>query len=131
MSALNFDPKSPMGMAVIGIAAVWLLTQRRNVAAASQVRPSAVGASTVNGNGLTAIVRAITSIPSLFGTQQPANPQAASNDVQDAARAAVRSGDPYYGSESDIAGSVGGWSAPDPIPDGGDTWGSSFGSAFN
>jgi hypothetical protein len=96
-AALNLSPKNPMMVVLLAGAAIWALS-RRPAAAAAVYRPSAVGA-TVQQQAADAarnsqIFSAIGSF--LAPVFQP-------SVITSAARAAVRSGDPYYGGSGEGA----------------------------
>lgn len=108
MSTLNLSPKNPLVMGALAIGAVWLLS-RRAATAGTTARPAPVGASTVNGTvapALEALGSVLRAAGSLFGTTASGS---AYGVPDEAARAAVRVGDPYYGGSAAVTGNDPSW----------------------
>ncbi len=90
MSTMNLSPKNPIVVIALAGAAIWLLSRR--TASATQLRPTTNTA--VHGT-IAPAIEALRGIVSIFST--PTTSGSAPGVPDEAARAAVRAGDPYYG----------------------------------
>ncbi|MCM2250848.1 MAG: hypothetical protein NDJ19_00675 [Ramlibacter sp.] len=102
MSTLNLSPKNPLMVAALALGAVWFLSRRQAVASPN-VRQPTVGAASITPSLVDSALRAVTS---LFGGGTRSTQSQEEMAARDAAQAAVRAGDPYYGGAEGIAGTV-------------------------
>ncbi len=98
MSTASPNPSNLVLLAAIGIGAYWVMSRR--AVAGTAVAPR-LGTSSPNVNaGLSLASQFLGGLSSMFGGQATDSTGSAVGVPNEYARAAVRSGDPYYGSSA-------------------------------